>query len=329
MSQPTSSPQSPHLSDVLNTTIFFFCPVLSNHDFNSEILRHNWGMGLLLARSVVSAGTDMLLYLHLKPKQFSSTVKGQKWGKVDISCSLSLSLYLFLLLPSFLSLPLSVSLVLQCKGRDEASDRERGGDSVQGPWRNAREREMEDKKSERGRDDRMRKLTEGDGGSWVNLSSKSSQSRPIPISSSPRQESFSPWPCLPLCLWRKDGARLSMIGDGHYLNTILELGPTPRATAVRLETTLMRREMMGQPATPSPFIKSDKMVSTLSRNARQPPSTSTFSQSATLSAFVYTQSLYPTCLLAPHTFILWNTYTVPGAFQSLRLILSSPVRAFF
>lgn len=188
---------------------------------------------------------------------------------------------------------------------------------------------MEDKKSERGRDDRMRKLTEGDGGSWVNLSSKSSQSRPIPISSSPRQESFSPWPCLPLCLWRKDGARLSMIGDGHYLNTILELGPTPRATAVRLETTLMRREMMGQPATPSPFIKSDKMVSTLSRNARQPPSTSTFSQSATLSAFVYTQSLYPTCLLAPHTFILWNTYTVPGAFQSLRLILSSPVRAFF
>lgn len=91
----------------------------------------------------------------------------------------------------------------------------------------------------------------------------------------------------------------------------------------------MRREMMGQPATPSPFIKSDKMVSTLSRNARQPPSTSTFSQSATLSAFVYTQSLYPTCLLAPHTFILWNTYTVPGAFQSLRLILSSPVRAFF
>ena len=43
--------------------------------------------------------------------------------------------------------------------------------------------EMEDKKSESGRDDRMRKLTEGDGGSWVNLSSKSSQSRPVPISS--------------------------------------------------------------------------------------------------------------------------------------------------
>lgn len=93
-----------------------------------------------------------------------------------------------------------------------------------------------------------------------------------------------------------------MIGDGHYLNTILEPGPTPLATAVRLETTLMRREMMGQPATPSPFINSDKMVSTLSRNAQQPPSTSTFSQSATHSAFVYTQSLYPTCLLAPHTF---------------------------
>lgn len=187
---------------------------------------------------------------------------------------------------------------------------------------------MEDKKSERGRDDRMRKLTEGDGGSWVNLSSKSSQSRPIPISSSPRQESFSPWPCLLLCLWRKDGARLSMIGDGHYLNTILEPGPTPLATAVSLETTLMRREMMGQPATPSPFINSDKTVSTLSSNAQQPPSTSTFLQSATLSAFVYTPSLYPTCLLAPHTFVLLDTYTVPGALQSLHVILSSPLRAF-
>lgn len=119
-----------------------------------------------------------------------------------------------------------------------------------------------------------------------------------------------------------------MIGDGHYLNTILELGPTPLATAVRLETTLMRREMMGQPATPSPFINSDKMVSTLSRNAQQPPSTSTFSQSATHSAFVYTRSLYPTCLLAPHTFVLWDTYTVPGALQSLHLILDSPTRAF-
>ena len=79
-----------------------------------------------------------------------------------------------------------------------------------------------------------------------------------------------------------------MIGDGHYLNTILEPGPTPLATAVRLETTLMRREMMGEPATPSPFINSDKMVSTLSWNAQQPPSTSTFSQCATHSAFVQT-----------------------------------------
>lgn len=95
-----------------------------------------------------------------------------------------------------------------------------------------------------------------------------------------------------------------MIGDGHYLNTILELGPTPVATAVRLETTLMRREMMGQPATPSSFINSDKMVSTLSRNAQQPPSTSSFSQSANLREFVHTQSLYPTCLLAPYTFVL-------------------------
>lgn len=173
------------------------------------------------------------------------------------------------------------TLTLLCPstiGKTEQSRRRskwyRNGDSVQGPQRNAREWEMEDKKSKRGRDDRMRKLTEGDGGSWVNLSSKSSQSRPIPISALPRQESFSPWPCLLLCLWRKDGARLSMIGDGHYLNTIFEPGPTPLATAVRLETTLMRRKMMGHPATPSPFINSDKMVSTLSWNAQQPPSTS-------------------------------------------------------
>lgn len=139
-------------------------------------------------------------------------------------------------------------------------------------------------KSERGRDDRMRKLTEGDGGSWVNLSSKSSRSRPIPISASPRQESFSPWPCLLLCLRRKDGARLSMIGDGHYLNTILEPGPTPQATALRLETILMRRKMMGQPATPSHFLNSDKMVSTAFQNTTL--STSTFSQSAISSSFV-------------------------------------------
>lgn len=82
-----------------------------------------------------------------------------------------------------------------------------------------------------------------------------------------------------------------MIGDGHYLNTILELGPTPVATAVRLETTLMRREMMGHPAPPSSFINSDKMVSTLSQNAAQPPSTSSFSLSVTLRAFIYTVSL--------------------------------------
>lgn len=54
-----------------------------------------------------------------------------------------------------------------------------------------------------------------------------------------------------------------MIGDGHYLNTILELGPTLVATAVRLEPTLMRREMVGQPVTPSSFINSDKMDSAL------------------------------------------------------------------
>lgn len=52
-----------------------------------------------------------------------------------------------------------------CKGRDEVHDR--AGD-VQIHYRahgEMRKREMEDKKSERGRGDRMRKLTEGDGGS--------------------------------------------------------------------------------------------------------------------------------------------------------------------
>lgn len=156
----------------------------------------------------------------------------------------------------------------------------------------------------------MRKLTEGDGGSWVNLSSKSSQSRPIPISSSPRQESFSPWPCLPLCLWRKDGARLSMIGDGHYLNTILEPGPTPLANAVRLETTLMRREMMGQPATPSAFINSDKMVSTLPKF----PATSINIDFFTMchSAFVDTVSLHYLFISSPYFGFIGYLYSARG-----------------
>lgn len=124
---------------------------------------------------------------------------------------------------------------------------------------------MKERRREKARDDRMRKLTEGDGGSWVNLSSKSSPSRPIPISTLPGIF-FSPWPCLVLCLRRKDGARLSMIGDGHYLNTILEPGPTPHTTAMRLETTLMRK-MMGQPATLFLFINFDKMFSTPPWNA--------------------------------------------------------------
>lgn len=72
-----------------------------------------------------------------------------------------------------------------------------------------------------------------------------------------------------------------MIGDGHYLNTILELGPSLVATALRLEATLMRREMAGQPATPSSFINSDKMVSTL--NAWPSPSSLSFSHSQGLS----------------------------------------------
>lgn len=104
-----------------------------------------------------------------------------------------------------------------------------------------------------------------------------------------------------------------MIGDGHYLNTILEPGPTPLATAVRLEPTLMRRKMMGQPATPSPFINSDKMVSTLSRNAQQPPSTSTFSTMCHSRCICLHQSSYPACLLAPHTFVLLDCLYSAGS----------------
>lgn len=60
LSQPTSSTQSPHLSDVVNTT--YFCgPILSNHDCNSEIPGHHQGKSLLLTRSVARAGTDMLI----------------------------------------------------------------------------------------------------------------------------------------------------------------------------------------------------------------------------------------------------------------------------
>lgn len=200
-----------------------------------------------------------------------------------------------------------------CKQGAEASHRARSWDSVQGPWSNAKEWEMEDRKSKRGRDYRMRKLTEGDGGSWVNLSSKSSQNRPVPISASPRQESFSPWPCLLLCLWRKDGARLSMIGDGHYLNTISEPGPTPQTIAVRLETTLMRK-MMGQSVTLSPFINSDKMFSTQFQNA-VPIDFYTMCLSVPLSI----RPSYPS-LLAHHTLVLFDTHAIPGALQCLYCI---------
>lgn len=94
------------------------------------------------------------------------------------------------------SSPVQCSCQCACKGRDEAHDRARDAGIQYQAHGEMRKREMEDKKSERGRGDRMRKLTEGDGGSWVKLSSKSSQSRLIPISSSSRQESFFAWPCL-------------------------------------------------------------------------------------------------------------------------------------
>lgn len=94
------------------------------------------------------------------------------------------------------SSPVQCSCQCACKGRDEAHDRARDAGIQYRAHGEMRKREMEDKKSERGRGDRMRKLTEGDGGSWVKLSSKSSQSRLIPISSSSRQESFFAWPCL-------------------------------------------------------------------------------------------------------------------------------------
>lgn len=77
-------------------------------------------------------------------------------------------------------------LYCSCTAHREAipSDTERRGFS-QGPQSNAKEWTMKDRKSDRAKDDRMRKLTEGDGGSWVNLSSKSSQSRPIHICTTP------------------------------------------------------------------------------------------------------------------------------------------------
>lgn len=92
--------------------------------------------------------------------------------------------------------PCPMFMSVCCKGRDEAHDRARDARIQYRARGEMWKRGMEDKKSERGRGDRMRKLTEGDGGSWVKLSSKSSQSRLIPISSSSHQESFFAWPCL-------------------------------------------------------------------------------------------------------------------------------------
>lgn len=97
-----------------------------------------------------------------------------------------------------------------------------------------------------------------------------------------------------------------MIGDGHYLNTILELGPTLVATAVRLEATLMRREMVGQPATPSSFINSDKMVSTL--NAWPSPSTLSFSHSQSHSQSLSLRTATLPCLEVPYIFVVPFTW---------------------
>lgn len=63
------------------------------------------------------------------------------------------------------SSPVQCSCQCACKGRDEAHDRARDAGIQYRAHGEMRKREMEDKKSERGRGDRMRKLTEGDGGS--------------------------------------------------------------------------------------------------------------------------------------------------------------------
>lgn len=92
--------------------------------------------------------------------------------------------------------PVQCSCHCACNGRDEAHDRARDAEIQDRAHGEMWKRAMEDKKSERRRGDRMRKLTEGDGGSWVKLSSKSSQSQLIPISYWSRQKSFFNWPCL-------------------------------------------------------------------------------------------------------------------------------------
>lgn len=112
-----------------------------------------------------------------------------------------------------------------------------------------------------------------------------------------------------------------MIGDGHYLNTISEPGPTPQTIAVWLETTLMRK-MMGQSVTLSLFINSEKMFSTQFLNAF-PLDFYTMCLSVHLSI----QPSYPS-LLAPHTLVLFDTHVIPGALQCLYLFHSSHGWAF-
>lgn len=127
-------------------------PILSNHDFNSEILRRNRGMGLLLHRSVVSERAGQLLYLHLKHKQFSPTQKAQK-------C-------FFYCFPFFLP-RLCLSLSHWCRNAKEERTRviERGGDLEQGPWRNVREgRQERQKGGKRWQDEKV------NGGWWRQLS---------------------------------------------------------------------------------------------------------------------------------------------------------------
>lgn len=112
-----SSSSSPHLSDMLKNP--FFQPNSIKHDFSSRVIETKW-RHVSSAQSLWSVQEHTHYYISTwNSRLFFFNSKGAEIRK---SRHLLLSVSLF-----FLVLPLSVSLALQCKGRDEASDRERWG----------------------------------------------------------------------------------------------------------------------------------------------------------------------------------------------------------
>lgn len=88
-----SSSSSPHLSDMLKNP--FFQPNSIKHDFSSRVIETKW-RHVSSAQSLWSVQEHTHYYISTwNSRLFFSTQKGQKLGKVDISCSLSHFFFLF------------------------------------------------------------------------------------------------------------------------------------------------------------------------------------------------------------------------------------------